>query len=94
VAWEILRGPKLAKRAKEYNDAVKLIERLTVLPFTSASARIAMDIEFELKKKGREVNLIDVLIAAVAIENNSKLVTRDEGYMQIEELQVESYFKE
>jgi predicted nucleic acid-binding protein len=94
VAWEILRGPKLAKRTKEYNDAVKLLERLTILPFTTVSARIATDIEFKLKKKGSEVNLIDVLIAAVAIESSSKLVTRDEGYTQIEELEVESYVKE
>ncbi|MEM2146164.1 MAG: PIN domain-containing protein, partial [Candidatus Jordarchaeaceae archaeon] len=71
--------------------AVKLIEKLTVLPFTSASARIATEIELDLKEKGREVNIIDILIAAVAMENNSKLVTRDEGYMQITGLQVESY---
>jgi len=91
VAWEILRGPKLAGRVKEYNDAVRLLERLPVLPYTLASAKIAANIEFELKKEGREVNLIDVLIAAIAIENNSTLVTRDEGYKHIEELQVESY---
>ena len=57
VAWEILRGPKLVKRVREYNDAVKLIEKLTVLPFTSASARIATEIELDLKEKGREVNI-------------------------------------
>jgi predicted nucleic acid-binding protein len=91
VVCEILRGPKLAGRMKEYNDAVRLLERLTVLPFTTASARIATNIELELKEKGRQVNLIEVLIAAVTIENNSRLVTRDEGYTHIKELQVEFY---
>ena len=40
---------------------------------------------------GRSVNLIDVLIAAVAIENNSKLVTRDESYMDIKGREFEFY---
>jgi predicted nucleic acid-binding protein len=34
---------------------------------------------------------IDVLIAATAIENNSKLVTRDEGYENIKGLEVVFY---
>jgi predicted nucleic acid-binding protein len=91
VAWEILRGPKLAGRVEEYSDAVQLLERIPVLPYTLTSAKIAANIEFELKKKDKEVNLVDVLIAAIAIENNSTLVTRDEGYKHIGELQVESY---
>jgi predicted nucleic acid-binding protein len=89
VAWEILRGPKLTGRVKEYKVAVKLFERLNILPFTLTSARIASEIELELKGKGRNVNLIDVLIAATAIENNSKLVTRDEGYENIQRLEIE-----
>ena len=91
VAWEILRGPKLYGRVKEYNDAIKFLERLNILPFTLTSSRIASEIELELKEKGRSVNLIDVLIAATAIENNSKLVTRDEGYENIKGLEVVFY---
>ena len=91
VAWEVLRGPKLTGRVKEYKEAVKLFERLNILPFTLTSSRIASEIELDLKEKGRSVNLIDVLIAAVAIENNSKLVTRDEGYMDIRGLEFEFY---
>ena len=91
VAWEVLRGPKLTGRVKEYKEAVKLFERLNILPFTLTSSRIASEIELDLKEKGRSVNLIDVLIAAVAIENNSKLVTRDEGYIDIRGLEFEFY---
>jgi len=91
VAWEILRGPKLYGRVKEYNDAIKFLERLNILPFTLTSSRIASEIELELKEKGRSVNLIDVLIAATAIENNSKLVTRYEGYDNIKGLEVVFY---
>jgi tRNA(fMet)-specific endonuclease VapC len=91
VAWEVLRGPKLTGRVKEYKEAVKLFERLNILPFTLTSSRIASEIELDLKEKGSSVNLIDVLIAAAAIENSSKLVTRDEGYMNIRGLEVEFY---
>jgi len=91
VAWEILRGPKLAGRVKEYKDALKLLEGLTVLPFTLLSSIIAANIEFELRKRGKEVNLVDVLIAAVTIENKSKLVTKDESYKNIEDLEIETY---
>jgi tRNA(fMet)-specific endonuclease VapC len=91
VAWEILRGPKLYGRVKEYNAAIKFLERLNILPFTLTSARIASEIELELKEKGRSINLIDILIAATAIENNSKLVTRDEGYENIKGLEVVFY---
>lgn len=34
---------------------------------------------------------MDVLIAAVVMEKDSTLVTRDEGYKQIEGLKVEFY---
>jgi len=91
VAWEVLRGPKLVGRVKEYEKAVRLLGRLKVVPFTLTSARIASEIERDLRKRGREVNLIDVLIAAVAIEEGLVLVTRDEDYKHIEGLKVEFY---
>lgn len=91
VAWEILRGPKLCGRVKEYNEAIRFLEPLDILPFTLTASRIASEIELDMKEKGRSVNLIDVLIAATAIENNSKLLTRDEGYRNIPGLEVAIY---
>ena len=91
TAWEILRGPKIIGREEEYKTAVRLLGRLKVLPFTMTSARIAADIEVEQRKKGREISIVDILIAAVAIENKSKLVTRDKIYKYINGLEVELY---
>lgn len=50
---------------------------------------MAANIEFELKEEGKQVNLIEILIAAVAIENNAMLITRDGNYKHIKQLQVE-----
>ena len=91
VAWEVLRGPKLVNRVKEYKEAVRLLNRLRVIPFTFTSARIASEIEQDLRKEGMEINPLDVLIAAVVIENGSILVTRDEDYKHIKGLKVEFY---
>ncbi len=75
MAWEILRGPRLVDRVKEYQIAVRLLDRLEILPFTLTSAKIA--VEHKFRRKGKAVNLVNILIAVVAIENQSKLVTRD-----------------
>ncbi len=91
VAWEVLRGPKLVGRAKEYEKAVRLLGRLRVIPFTLASARIASEIERDLREKGKDINPIDILIAASVIESGSVLLTRDEDYRHIEDLKVEFY---
>jgi predicted nucleic acid-binding protein len=90
-AWELLRGPKLIGKEKEFEVAVELLESLDVLPFSFNSAKIAVEIEKDLREKGIEVNLIDVIIAAVAMEHSLKLVTRDEHFSRIKGLEVERY---
>ena len=59
VAWEILRGPKLCGRVREYNAAIRFLERLDTLPFTVRTSRRAAELELALKEQGRSVNLID-----------------------------------
>jgi len=91
VAWEILRGPKLCGRAKEYDAALRFLEQLDILPFTLTAARIAAEIERDLEEKGQKINLVDVLIAATSLEANAHLVTRDENYRAIPGLNVTLY---
>ena len=91
VAWEILRGPKLCGRVKEYDSALRFLEQLAIVPFTLTASRITAEIEQDLQENGQKVNLIDVLIAATALENDATLVTRDEDYRNIPGLKVEFY---
>lgn len=70
---------------------MRLLNRLEILPLALTSARIAVDIEYELKRKGKNINLVNILIAAIVIENRARLVTRDENYKNIGDLEVEFY---
>lgn len=90
-AWELVRGPKLAGRKKELETALKMLENIDILPFSFKSAKIAAEVERHLREKGMEINLVDVLIASVAIEHGLKLVTRDKHFARIEGLEVVNY---
>ncbi len=90
-AWELIRGPKLAGKRKEFEIALEMLENIDILPFSFSSAKIAAEVESYLKEKGLEINLVDVLIASIAIEHSLKLVTRDKHFSRIEGLEVVSY---
>ncbi|WP_290595845.1 MULTISPECIES: type II toxin-antitoxin system VapC family toxin [unclassified Archaeoglobus] len=90
-AWELIRGPKLVGRKKEFEDALEMLENIDILPFSFNSAKIAVEVERHLREKGMEINLVDVLIASVAIEHGLKLVTRDEHFSRIKGLEVVNY---
>ncbi len=65
----------LLEFARKWKDSGT--ENIEVFPFSFSSAKIAMEIESNLRKNGAEINLIDVLIASVAVEHGLKLVTRE-----------------
>ncbi len=65
-----------------------MLENIDILPFSFKSAKVAVGVESRLREKGLDVNLVDVLIASVAIEHGLKLVTRDKHFSSIEGLEV------
>ncbi len=90
-AWEIIRGPRLIGKKEEFEVALEMLENIDVLPFSFNSAKIVSEVENSLKKKGLEMNLVDVLIASIAIEHDLRLVTRDKYFGRIEGLKVLTY---
>ena len=90
-AWEILRGPRLIGKKDEFEATLEMLENIDILPFSFNSAKIVSEVESSLKKKGLEVNLVDVLIASIVIEHDLKLVTRDKHLSRIEGLEVFTY---
>jgi predicted nucleic acid-binding protein len=47
VAWEILRGPKLCGRVKEYDVALRFMVQLDIVPFTLTASRIAAEMKLD-----------------------------------------------
>ncbi|MFC7080616.1 PIN domain-containing protein [Halorussus caseinilyticus] len=61
------------------------------LPMTDATAREAALVEAELLDTGNRINLGDVLIAGICRHNGARIVTRDDHFERVQELDVLAY---
>jgi tRNA(fMet)-specific endonuclease VapC len=63
------------------NQRLAIIEsftaRISVLPFTTATARIAGPLRYKLKTSGEIIGAYDILIAATAMSHNLILMTNN-----------------
>jgi predicted nucleic acid-binding protein len=81
-----------ADREEEQAIVEQILSPLRVLDFDPTSARGFGRITAHLQRLGRPAGDMDVLIAAVAMIQNQKVVTRNsEHFARIPGLQVESY---
>lgn len=71
--------------------AARLIESLTWLDFDRGSARLAGSIQAALVREGDEIGIADCMIAAMAIEHDETLVTRDRVFERIPGLDLRTY---
>lgn len=69
--YEIYRGALLGQVS--YWD--NLLKKVEVLPFDKATARVAVDLNFELKRKRKQIDIPDLFIAATAVINKLPLAT-------------------
>jgi len=69
--YEIYRGALLGQMAFWDN----LLLKVEVFSFDKAASRIAVDINAELKRKRKQIEIADLFIAATAIANGLKLAT-------------------
>lgn len=51
------------------------LEKVQVLPFDKAVAKVAVDINFDLKRKRKQIAIPDLFIAATAMAHNLLLAT-------------------
>lgn len=71
--------------------AARLIESLTWHDFDRGSARLAGSIQAALVREGDEIGIADCMIAAMAIEHDETLVTRDRVFERIPGLDLRTY---
>ena len=80
IILELLQGC----RTKKERDALKIrLESLDLLFITQSVWECAYQLAFSLRRKGRTIPNADLIVAAVAIENNSLLLHHDEHYEMI-----------
>lgn len=90
---ELCKGAHLSNRTeKELLKIEELVDCVNVILFDSAAAKIAGKIEADLERRGTLIDIQDVQIAAIAIQHNMRIITRNVSHFsKIKGLQIETY---
>ena len=89
---ELWRGSlRLVHQEREKQKIDELLQTLVVYPVDELVAKKAAEIEADLLGQGTMIDLEDIMIAAIAMVNGEKLVTRDNHYTRIDGLKVIKY---
>jgi predicted nucleic acid-binding protein len=89
-AAELWVGANLGS-VHEYEATAELLDSLTWLPFTRTAARRAGKLQADLSREGEPLAFTDCMIAAIALENDEKIVTGDDDFERIAELELQTY---
>lgn len=85
VLYELYTG-------SESEDEVRKIENnLNRAELTPSVEREAARIRKKLRKEGKPISSVDYLIAGTARHLNEKLLTKDDHFKRVEELQIEAF---
>lgn len=91
-AFELLYGYHLVKDSKAVENAMGLLNSISTLPFDLEASNIAGRIAADLATKGKMLEHMDILTAAIALKYNATLVTRNtRHFSRIQKLSVESW---
>lgn len=83
ITWYEITSGLMAKNArKQMLVFEKFASENFILPVTEKSARISAEIYSTLKKSGKLVDDIDLLIAGIALEHTMIFVTNNESHFQ------------
>ena len=90
--YEIFKGFRW-KNSKNKEDQFKdFLENVIVFTIDDDVINIASDIYSNLRKSGKTIGDADILIAAIVIKNNGKLITNNvKHYEDIVELKLENW---
>ena len=89
---EIRHGlKKTALNARKLQLVESALARLEVLPWTEACADVYGRLRAVQARKGRPPGLMDLLIASHALSEGLALVTADQAFAKVAELQLEAW---
>src|SRR3989344_1012665 len=78
-SFELLRGVSNLSKNKEEHIR-KFLDNFTILDFDFDSSKKAAEIFNTLKEQGNSLDIVDVMIAAIAITNNQSLLTENKKH--------------
>lgn len=92
VLGELYTGVnRVANRAKHFKKLTNFLNLCIVLDVDRATAKYYGDITAALYKKGKPLPLNDVWIAAIALQHDLTLATRDNHFNEIEGLKIKTW---
>jgi tRNA(fMet)-specific endonuclease VapC len=78
-AFELLSG---ARESRERTKVETLLGALSFLSLDQAAARTAASLRRELESRGAGIGMADYLIAAICLERNAILLTRNRSHFE------------
>lgn len=92
VIGELFYGAYKSARAKENIQRIEeLANQSVVLGCDAETSRIYGEIKYELSVKGHPIPENDIWIAAIAIQNELTLISRDAHFNEVSKLRIESW---
>lgn len=93
--YEILSGLKHRDALRQLDLFCEFAKQNAILPLTEDSIIISADLYANLRKVGKLIDDIDILIAGVAMSNNLVLATHNENHFKrVEGLEIMDWSKE
>jgi predicted nucleic acid-binding protein len=78
--YEVLKGFRWRKNIKKETMFINFLETIPVFAIDNDVTTLAADIYADLRITGKIISDADILIAAIIIKNNGKLVTNNTGH--------------
>jgi predicted nucleic acid-binding protein len=90
---ELYLGAYLSKKKNEnLNSVEELISRLDIITFITDHGRIYGELKAKLQKRGTIINELDIFIAAIVLERDTTLITRNlRHFEKISGLKIEKW---
>lgn len=84
---EIMAGIKHKKAKKEERYFKRFFSKIDILPYDIRAAEKSSEIYAYMLNLGKQINALDILIAAIAIENGAeKIITSDKDFSEISKI--------
>jgi tRNA(fMet)-specific endonuclease VapC len=79
-------------QSENLKETLRLLDRLNVIPLDFSSSKRAAEISAKLGATGEPIDYRDTMIAAIALENDLTLVTRNKSHFsRIKSLKLETW---